>query len=445
MLNKFIEMKRNLFLLFVGITLIGCNHSNELNQNIITTDIENFWEAYDKITAVQDSALQYKYLDSLYFRKGTLGLEAIRQARNYTAQEYIEVINNYPKFWNSVRKNTLKADSYREEINQGIEKVKQIYPGIKPNKIYFTIGALRTGGTYLDSLALIGCEMAFADENTTAEEFPETIRKGRQTYFNQNPIDDVVFLAIQEFVHTQQKPFVHNLLSYCLHEGVGDFVSYTALELKPNLPAIDYGKKNKSVREKFETEMFYINNQNKWLWSDAPNEFGVRDLGYYIGYQICENYYEQAEDKREAIRTMIELDYENEAEIEDFVDKAKFFSASLNELYQNFENKRPYVAGIEQFENNSEKVSPQIKEITIKFSRPLNGYNTGVDFGDLGKDAFPKNNIDGRYWSVDKMTWTIPVELEPNRTYQLLITNNFRTQDDIPLKPYLIEFKTGKI
>jgi hypothetical protein len=115
----------------------------------------------------------------------------------------------------------------------------------------------------------------------------------------------------------------------------------------------------------------------------------------------------------------------------------------LDELYANFESKRPYVTGIAQFENNSDNVSPQTKEITVRFSRPLNGYNTGVDFGDLGQEAFPKNDINGRYWSEDHTAWTIPVELEPDRTYQLFITNNFRTEDDIPLKAYLIEFKTG--
>ncbi len=430
------------FLMVIGLT--SCRESAEQEQHIVTIDIDHFWEAYDHITTTKDSVLQYHYLDSLYFQRGTIGLEGIRQARNYSAQEYIHMINHYPKFLNSVRDNTLKAASYRAKIHRGLQEIKRLYPATKPHTIYFTMGALRTGGTYLDSLALIGSEMAFADEHTVASEFPEGTREGRQTYFNQNPIDDVVFLAVQEFVHTQQKPFVHNLLSYCLHEGVGDFVTYTALQLPPTLPAIAYGKKHDAVRERFETEMFYNNNVNKWLWSDAPNEFGVRDLGYYIGYQICENYYNQADDKKKAIQTMMELDYENETEIENFVDRAQFFSASLEELYQKFESRRPFVTGIEQFENNSVTVDPRIREITVTFSEPLNGYNTGLDFGDLGEAAFPKNDANGRYWSEDNSAWTIPVLLEPNKTYQLLISNNFRTEESLPLQPYLITFTTRK-
>jgi len=101
------------------------------------------------------------------------------------------------------------------------------------------------------------------------------------------------------------------------------------------------------------------------------------------------------------------------------------------------------VVGIVQFKNFSQQVSPKIKEITVEFSESLNGHNTGVDFGDDGQDAFPKGTLNGRRWAEDNKSWTIPVALEPNKKYQLLISNNFRTEDGIPLKPYLLEFNTA--
>ena len=140
---------------------------------------------------------------------------------------------------------------------------------------------------------------------------------------------------------------------------------------------------------------------------------------------------------------MIELDYTNESEVENFIKKANYFSKSLDSLYQTFESKRPTVIRIKQFENNSQNVDPKTKEITIEFSQALNGHNTGVDFGELGQDAFPKGTLNERKWSTDNKSWTIPVELEPNKVYQIFISNNFRTQESIPLKPYLIEFKTA--
>ena len=141
---------------------------------------------------------------------------------------------------------------------------------------------------------------------------------------------------------------------------------------------------------------------------------------------------------------MIELEYTNEAEIEDFVATSNFFSKPLNNLDNDFEKKRPKVVGIKQFKNKSKKVNPNIKEITIEFSEPLNGHNTGVDFGELGQSAFPKSDVTKRFWSNDNKTWTITVNLKPNKKYQILITDNFRTQNRMPLKQYLIEFQTRK-
>ena len=91
---------------------------------------------------------------------------------------------------------------------------------------------------------------------------------------------------------------------------------------------------------------------------------------------------------------------------------------------------------------DSSEVDPNIKQITIEFSEPLNGHNTGVDLGPLGMEHFPKVSRTDRVWSADRKSWTINVDLEPNKHYQILIDNNFRTEDRIPLKPLLIDFKT---
>lgn len=436
-------MKMQHYFYLTCLTLIACQPIDQKSlNNVITTDINNFWEAYEAITEVKDTTQQYELLDSLYLDRGTDGLRAIIQARNYTPQEFLTGINNYPKFWASIKGNTKKADQYVSGLNNGIERLKDIYPDLRPAKIYFTIGAFRTGGTTLDSLVLIGSEISITDSTTVTEEFPDNLSH-LPPHFKTNPKKHLVFLNVHEYVHTQQKSIVHNVLSFTLYEGVAEFVASKALGIPSPNPQIEFGKKNaEPIREVFEREVFYHNNMGRWLSGNTANVFRMRDLGYYVGYQMCENYYDQAEDKQAAIKTMIELDYENEPEIEAFVAATNYFSMSLDSLYQNFENNRPTVSAIKQFENNSQNVDHNIKNITVEFSRPLNGRNTGVDFGDLGQDAFPKNTIVGRQWSDDNRSWTIPVTLEPNKRYQILISNNFRTEESVPLKAYLIDFKT---
>ncbi len=439
--NTFSNTIKLSFVLFT-IAISGCKNTS----NIITSDIDNFWNAYDKITATKDSTLQYKYLDSLYFKKGTEGLKTIRLVRNYTEADYINAINNYPLFWSSIRKNTLKADRMSSDLEKGIQKLKEIYPDLKPAKIFFTIGAFRTPGTTLDSLVLIGSELAMTNKNTVSTEFPEEIQGARRKYFNSNPINDLVLLNVHEYVHTQQKAMVHNILSLAIYEGVAEFVSVKAMGGVSAAPAVAYGKKNmKKVMTKFEEEMFYPINKDKWLWGEPHlNEFKVRDLGYYVGYQMCENFYNSSQNKKEAIKQLIELDFNNETEIEAFVDGTGVFSDTLEKLYENFERKRPKVIRINQFENHSINVNPSINEITIEFSEPLNGYHTGVDLGELGRKGFPEGTLVGRRWGSENKSWTIPVKLKPETHYQILISNNFRTDSRIPLKPFLIDFKTSK-
>ncbi|VXD10549.1 hypothetical protein [Marinoscillum sp. 108] len=436
-------MKIIRFIILIGMAT-SCQTEEKSPINVMTSDIDHFWTAYDLIIKESDSLKRIQLIDSLYIQQGSIGLKKIMEVREYSAEEYIQMITSYPNFLSSLRQNTLKSNELANELSTGIEKLKAVYPNLKPAKIYFTIGCMRSNGTTIDSLVLIGSELAMADQQTNISEFDGATKEWLETFFNSNPIDNLVLLNVHEYIHTQQKTQVNNLLSIAIREGVAEFVSTLAMEMPSATPSIAYGKNNaQGVLEKFELEMFYPNNQSKWFWSNYPNEFGVRDLGYYIGYQLCEYYYTQAEDKEKAIKRMIELDYTNEVEVEDFVEQTRYFSTSLDSLYQRFENKRPYVTGIRQFENNSMNVDAGIRQITIDFSEPLNGHNTGVDFGELGQDYFPKNDVTKRFWSEDKASWTISVELDPGKHYQLLISNNFRTSEDIPLKPYLIDFSTA--
>lgn len=433
-------MNRFLPFFIIGF-LFSCHSQKKQSGNVITTDINNFWTAYDLVIQEDDSLKQIELIDSLYIKNGSLGLEKIMEARNYTAQEYVELINKYPSYWNSLRENMKRSKSLSADLNKGIQKLRDIYPDLKPAQIYFTVGAMRTNGTTQDSLVLIGSELAMADSTTDVSEFDGRTKEWLKTYFETNPIDNLVLLNIHEYVHTQQNPIPDNLLHQVLYEGVAEFVSAKALGVPSNTPAIEYGKNNPAVKEKFEREMFY-ERTFEWMWSNAPNEFEIRDLGYYIGYEIAEKHYQNSRDKQEAIKELIELNYSKPTLIDSFIDQTGYFSKPIDILRKEDRALRPKVSRIKQFRNGSQNVDPDTKEITIVFSEKLNGYNTSVDYAESGEDAFPK--VNNRFWSKDSTSWTLQVELEPQKNYQFWITNNFRTKEGVPLLPYLIEFKTGQ-
>lgn len=431
---------RFLILFLVLMTNLQAQKTSDL---FISYDIDNFWKAYDKINSTQDSVQRYKYLDELFLKKGSPGLKAIMQVRNYTAESYINAIHDYPEFWKSVRNNTLRSAEFIEDMKVEIEKLRQLYPQLSPSKVYFTIGALRTNGTTFDGKILIGSELAMTDKNTVTTEFSEPLASARRKFFDSEPINDIVLLNVHEYVHTQQKEMVHNLLSQCLYEGVAEFVAILATGKKSVVPAIEFGKNHeKEVFAAFEKDMFRTSAGNKWLWSDAKNEFDVRDLGYYIGYAFCENYYNNAPDKKKAIAEMINLDYHDEAGIEKFVDGSGLLSKPLNVLNENFEKSRPTVLSIDQFKAGDRNVDPSIKELTIRFSSAMSKDHRGFDYGPLGEDhVLSVRNFKG--FSEDGLSATIEVELKPEKHYQVLITNNFCDINGQPLRPFLIDIQTS--
>ena len=432
-------MKKYISLFLSIVLIVSCKDEMKNKDNVVTSDIDLFWKTFDKVIQEKDSIKQIDIIQKEYINKGSVGLEKIVENRNYSAEQYVQLINQYPDYWKSIKPNTLKANSFADELNEGIAKFKNIYPKMKPAKIYFTIGAMRTNGTTMDSLVLIGSELAMADSTTDISEFEGRTKEWLEGYFGANPIEGLILLNVHEYVHTQQNPIPNNLLHQVLYEGVAEFVSVKAMERPSDAPAIEFGKGNIEVKQVFEKEMFYERTYD-WMWSNSPNKFNVRDLGYYIGYAIAEKYYEKSEEKKQAIATLIELDYSKPKEIDKFIDQTGFFSKSIEELRKEDAKSRPSVINIVEFENGATNVDPNIKKITFHFSDKLNGYNTGVDYSELGESAFPK--VENRVWSSDSKSWSLEVNLEPEKHYEFWITNNFRTEKNIPLQSYLVKFTT---
>ncbi len=433
---------KKLILVIVSLVIFGSWSGETIKQQFITTDIDNYWIAYEKIISTKDSALQYKYLREFYLDKATEGLKRIIQVKNYSEKNFIDGINNYPKFWKSIKPNTLKAGEHFAEIEKDIQKLKQLYPDLKPSPVYFFIGAFRSGGMISENNVLISCELSLADKSTITDELPEW----RQPFYKEyNPIEGLSLLCTHEYVHTQQKELVQNLLSMCMYEGVAEFISCKATGEKSDCPAIEFGKANAEiVLQQFVSDLYIMSNDYNWLYGQNRNDLKVRDLGYYIGYEICERYYNLSADKSKAIKELIELDYTNEKEVERIIDKTNFLPKKLEELNSDYEKQRPTVTGIAQFKNGSKKIKPGLTRITVTFSKPLNKNNTGIDFGPLGENFCPQIKQQENGWSEDGKSWTFEADLKPNQRYQILISNNFRMEDGVRLKPYLIDITTTK-
>jgi len=435
-------MKKAFILCLCSLSL-SASYGQKRNAEIISSDVDHFWEAYDAIVATPDSARQYELLQKLYFDKGTEGLEAIRQRRRYTAKEYIDAIHKYPDFWKTIRKNTLSVNKLSLEIQKNIAQLRKVYPELRPAPIYFTVGVFRTNGTISDGKVLIGSEMALSDRNVNTDALPNYLHS---YYKNLNPIDDIGLLCTHEYVHTQQKEMVDDLLYYCLYEGVAEFIS-TKVTGKPSYtPAIAFGKKNEArVKALFERDMQHIETTYNWLWGTNQNALKERDLGYYIGYAICEKYYDRAKDKKQAIKELIELDYTNSEQIDALVNSTGFFSGTLAQIKADYDKIRPTVIDMKPSvavgKNGLLPSGPLT--ITLTFSEEMDKNFRGFDFGPLGENHVLRiSKVIG--FSDDGRSFRFETELKPGYHHQSTATVNFRNKAGIRLQPFLIDLTAAK-
>lgn len=441
-----IQSKRLIHLLLLSfiatLVIVSCNKKSAKNQYIVSTDVDNFWIAFDAISAEKDSLQQLQLLDSLYLQPGTFGLKSLMQVRNYQPQEYIELIKKYPKFLSSIRANTQDLGAISNQMAAGIEKLKNLYPELSPAKIYFTVGAMRTNGTTLDSAVLIGSELALASANTDISEFSGKTHEWLSSYFATNPKENIVLLNVHEYVHTQQNEIPHQLLYQVLYEGIAEFISTLALSVPSTSPAIEFGQTNPEVLKKFEEEMFF-EKTHEWLWSNYPNQFGVRDLGYYVGYEFAQRYYQNAQDKSQAIADLLHIDYSQPQQVDSLINSTQIFSRPVSELRTKDAAKRPKI--ISSSVSNSDTLLPTDlpQLLTFQFAENMKNHRIDVFYGPQGEDAFPE--ITNQTWNQDSTSYQLEVRLQPDMQYQFVIQSHFASTSEIPMMPYTVAFSTAKM
>ncbi|MDN3587785.1 DUF2268 domain-containing putative Zn-dependent protease [Pedobacter aquatilis] len=434
---------RHLFTLLISCLLTIQAIAQQSKQTIVTTDIDNFWFAFDEIKSTTDSLKQLDILQKQYVDKGTPGLKAFMEAKDYTTAAWLNCIRKYPKYWASIRPKTYKVKSLSTQFNPYLKKFKKLYPELKPASIYFCIGAMRSGGTTQGDKVLIGAELATGDLDVDISELPQNTKNWLKTYFGSNPFKDIVLLNMHEYVHTQEKSNGNTLLAQCIFEGTADFVAELITGKVPSMPYMTYGKTNhEMLKNKFKTEMF-VNEFSGWLYNGTSSEFGVGDLGYYIGYSICKNYYDKAENKKAVIKELIELDYGNNEVVEDFLKKTNYFAEGFNKaaIVKAYEKQKPVVTHIGPFKNGDNNVEANITEMTIFFSKPMDKNRMSISFGAGGEQTFPLKKSLG--FADDNKSLKFRIELKPNQTYEMLITGRgFKSTDGYPLVEYPVNFKT---
>ena len=93
--------------------------------------------------------------------------------------------------------------------------------------------------------------------------------------------------------------------------------------------------------------------------------------------------------------------------------------------------------------NGATGILPSLKEIRVTFDTPMGGGFSWTG----GGTSFPGASGTKPYWTPDRRTCVLPVDLRPNSAYKLGLNSpshkNFKSESGVPLMPVVWTFSTG--
>lgn len=277
---------------------------------IVTSDIENFWRAFDHLGP--DNAAEV--LQKEYFDPGSVGLHDFLELRINSVRNLAGTIRQRSLYYKSIRASTTRVSSFVPRIRTSFRRLKDLYPNAIFPSVYFVIGSMNSGGTTSDHGLLIGTEMYGRT--------PETPMAELDAWHKQvlKPIEELPGIVAHELIHIQQGDLPKGtLLASAIREGSADFLGEMISGLSINSHLLKYGDEHeRELWSEFKSAMLSFDT-TQWIGQGANAKDKPADLGYYIGYRITQSYYEHASDKKKAIREILQVqDYEQ------FLKKSKY-------------------------------------------------------------------------------------------------------------------------
>lgn len=258
--------------------------------DIQTEDVALFYRVYDA-AAGRPSAeqLQRDYLDA-----GSDGLRTFATLRRTTAERIGEAIARQPEIYQRARRCADVLPRVRERLRTSMRTLAELYPEARFPPVTLAVGRGRPVaiGSPLTGLQ-IGVESLCAAD-----------------FLHADLEDRFVYVIAHEYAHVQQAPALAErtdltVLEPSLVEGAAEFIG----ELIAGDVAYAHLRAQTAGRET-EIETAFVADMNatdlsSWLYNTGshPNP----DLGYWIGYRIVRAYYDNAPDKRQAIRDILQM------------------------------------------------------------------------------------------------------------------------------------------
>ena len=276
--------------------------ANPKAVKVIDKDVTNFWKAYD--LAQKNPAKAENIYSAQYINNGTMALQFYYLNKIATVHNFVYMHHLKKKYYASIRANTLKSAQFKSLYQQSFINLKKIYPTAIFPPIYFVIGKLNSAGTVSSDGLILAIDQACMSPTADTSELSTWEKHNISTFKN------LPYTVAHELIHYEQDGMASDttLLAAALKEGMADFIGELISGKSANERLLFFAKgKEKFIWTDFKKEM-YLNRAYNWIAnSEQETADKPADLGYWVGYQICKAYYEQAKDKKKAIYEMLHL------------------------------------------------------------------------------------------------------------------------------------------
>ena len=255
-------------------------------------DVAAFYKLYDATdghpTAEQ---LQHEYLNP-----GSTGLHRMAQLRSVTGARIAEAMAKYPDMYANAQPCMAVLPAGRTRVAIALHKLAQLYPEAQFPPVTIAIGRGKPVGVTDAMGVMVGLEALCA-----------------VTRLEPNLEDRFVHMIVHEYAHVQQSiasPTLYNdekptILEQSLIEGAAEFAAEL---ISGSVSSTDLKEITKGHEKEIETAFVADEDKidlSKWLYNGTLTKSG--DLGYWVGYRIVKSYYENASDKRRALREILDM------------------------------------------------------------------------------------------------------------------------------------------
>ncbi len=268
-------------------------HADPEKFKFITSDVDLFWKAYEQLPA---SAAPAQLLDRQYLDAGSVGVQGFFPQRIVSGARLYATISKRPKYYAAIRPLTLQTGQAEPAVRAAMRKFKGLYDKATFPDVYFLIGNMNSGGMATPDGLMIAAEMYGGVPGVPTDELTPWLKSVI------NPPALLPSLVTHELMHFQQRLSPETLLGHSIKEGGADFLASLVIKDNFNERIYDYGYVHEAeLKREFFADM-RGSDLSHWLYGGENEATGrPADLGYFMGFRICQAYYQNAKDKKQAI------------------------------------------------------------------------------------------------------------------------------------------------